>query len=185
MHGKNVGPSDKWYPWFADEVQKLGFEYYAPALPKSDNPYIEEWKQCLDELRSGEDTVLVGHSRGGVAVLRWLEDQPPSVKVKKVILVAANSGFTDKMAIKSETNYGFYTQQGYNFAKIKQHCNNFVILHSKDDQWVPYEAGLENAKGLSAQLLSFEDKGRFGKGVDTIPELINEVQNARRTEPQQ
>lgn len=178
MHGKDVGPSDKWYPWFADTVRGLGFEYHAPVLPKSDNPYIDEWKQCLTGLRPDESTVLVGHSRGGVAVLRWLEDQPANVKVRKVILIAANSGFTDKMAIKSETNRGFYTKQGYDFAKIKQHCNNFVILHSKDDQWVPYEAGQENATSLNAKLMTFDNKGHFGKGVDTIPELIEEIQNA-------
>jgi hypothetical protein len=176
MHGKNVGPNDKWYPWFGDEVRKLGIEYYAPELPKSDNPYIEEWKQCLEELHPDKDTVLIGHSRGGVAVLRWLEDQPPSVKVKKVILVAANSGFADKMAIKSETNHGFYTKEGYDFAKISQRCDNFVVLHSKDDQWVPYEAGLENTEGLHARLLTFENKGHFGKGVDEVPELIKELQ---------
>lgn len=175
LHGKDAGPADKWYPWFGKAVERLGFAYAAPRLPKADNPYLEEWLAVLDKLQPDEHTVLVGHSRGGVAVLRWLEYQPPGRKVRKVILVAANSGFVRKMAIKSETNHGFYTGQGYDFAKIRQHCNDFVVLHSKDDQWVPYEAGLENAQGLHAKFLSFDNKGHFGKGVDSIPELIEHV----------
>lgn len=107
--------------------------------------------------------------------MRWLEAQPPERKVKKVILIATNSGFVHKRTVKNETNHGFYTKQGYDFTKIKQHCSDFVVLHSKDDQWVPYEAGVENTKGLGARLLTFEDKGHFGKGVEQIPELVKEI----------
>jgi predicted alpha/beta hydrolase family esterase len=53
---------------------------------------MTEWLAELDKVTPGDDTVLVGHSGGGVAVLRWLEEQPKDFKVKKVILVATNSG---------------------------------------------------------------------------------------------
>lgn len=175
LHGLNTNPTEKWYPWLTKEVQQLGWQYSAPMLPHADDPQISEWKSELDKLQPDEDTVLVGHSRGGVAILRWLESQPASLRVHKVILVATNSGFVQKMVIPTETNRGFYTEQGYDFGKIKQHCTEFVVFHSKDDRWVPYEAGVENAEGLSARLLTFEDRGHFGKGVSEIPELLEEI----------
>lgn len=176
LHGLNASPKDKWYPWFAQEIRQLGIECFVPALPNPTDPHISEWTAELDKLHPDENTILTGHSRGGVAVLRWLEAQPESLKVKKVILIATNSGFLHKRTIKDESNHGFYTEQGYDFDKIKQHCGDFVILHSKDDQWVPYEAGVENAEGLNARLLTFEDRKHFGRGVDEIPELIEEIE---------
>ena len=175
MHGKDTDPSRKWYPWLGEEVRKLGYEFIAPNLPKADNPVMEEWLNELDNADPDENTILVGHSRGGVAILRWLEKQPVGKKVKKVILVAANSGRLKDKAIKNESNYGFYTEEGYDFKKIKSHCDTFVVLHSKDDTWVPFSAGERNAKGLSARFLQFDHVGHFGKGVNQIPELLKEL----------
>lgn len=175
MHGKDTNPSQKWYPWFADEVKSIGYEFVAPVLPKAVNPVMDEWLMELDKTNPNEDTVLVGHSRGGVAIMRWLERQVPEKQVKKVILVATNSGRSKDKAILSESNYGFYTDEGYDFEKIKSHCNDFAVLHSKDDKWVPFSAGEMNATGLAARFLKFENYGHFGKGVSEIPELLEET----------
>lgn len=175
MHGKDATPADKWYPWFAEQVRGKGYEFAAPALPNASDPDMQAWQEALNDLVPDVDTILVGHSRGGVAILRWLENQPDDLKVHKVILVATNSGFDTQMARRDETNRGFYTSAGYNFEAIKKHCSNFVVLHSKDDHWVPYDHGLENSEGLDAKLISFDDRGHFGKEINEIPELIDEV----------
>ena len=176
MHGKYTDPSKKWYPWFSEAVKELGVEFISPVLPDAHDPSINEWLSELSKTNPDESSILVGHSRGGVAILRWLEVLPENKRVKKVILVATNSGSSKKMD-KTENNRGFYTKDGYDFKKIKQHCDNFVVLHSKDDQWVPFEAGEKNSKGLGARFLQFEDRGHFGRGVDTIPELLEEALN--------
>jgi predicted alpha/beta hydrolase family esterase len=175
IHGKDTDPSQKWYPWFGEEVEKMGYEFLAPVLPKATDPVMDEWLAEVDKTEPDKETILVGHSRGGVAVLRWLENQPSEKRVSKVILVATNSGALEDRAIPAESNYGFYTENGYDFEKIKAHCDNFVVLHSKDDKWVPFSAGEKNAQGLSARFLQFDNYGHFGKGVDEIPELLEET----------
>ena len=175
LHGLNTNPTEKWYPWLAKEMGQRDIACVMPALPSPSNPDIAEWVAELDKLQPNEDTILIGHSRGGVAILQWLEAQPVALKVKKVILIATNSGFVQKMVIKDETNRGFYTDKGYEFEKIKLHCDDFVIFHSKDDRWVPYKAAVENAEGLDARLLTFEDRGHFGKEIAEIPKLIEEI----------
>lgn len=172
MHGTNAGPEDKWYPGFASEMRKLGIKCTIPALPKSDEPVLDEWLAVIDNLGPDEDTIFVGHLRGGVAILRWLEKQPRDFSCKACVLVAANSGQNAHRTIQGETNYGFYTDDGYDFDVIRTHSNNFFALHSKDDQWVPYQQGIENSEGLHAKMLTFDGLNHFGAGVDEIPELI-------------
>ncbi len=179
MHGKDTSPEEKWYPWLINEIRKREIEIFAPELPKSKDPVLDEWLKELNKINPDENTVLIGHSRGGVAILRWLERLPKEKKTKKVILVSTNSGDSEKVN-KTENNKDFFTKEGYDFEKIKSHCNNFVVIHSKDDHIVPYQAGVENTKGLGAKFLSFENKRHFGKGHDgkiqrEFPELLKEV----------
>ncbi len=175
MHGKDATPDDKWYPWFKKELEEKGLEVHIPVLPSPSNPNLEEWLSILTDLHPDKNTILLGHSRGGVAVLRYLEKLPKGAKIKKVILLAANSGSAKYMPIPTEGNIGFYTKKGYNFTKIKSHCDNFVAFHSKDDPWVPFAHGQENAKGLKAKFITFKDKKHFGKNEGIIPGLLEEI----------
>jgi len=177
MHGKDADPTQKWYPWLSEVMKKEGNDFIAPVLPNASDPVLSEWMHELDQIDIDQDTILVGHSRGGVALLRWLEKQAANFKVKKVILIATNSGNIGDMAITTETNHGFYTEEGYDLEKIKSHCTNFVVLHSTDDQWVPFSHGEKIAKGLNAKFLEFNDYGHFGKTVPEIPELLLEIDN--------
>lgn len=174
VHGKDTNPREKWYPWLKKKVEEKGYECFVPALPNSDDPEASVWLNEIDKTNPDEETILIGHSRGGVAILRWLEKLSKGKKVKKVILVAANSGKSGKMN-RSENNKGFYNEQGYGFDKIKSHCDNFVVLHSKDDTWVPFSAGEENAKGLDAKFKIYENKGHFGRKTPEVPELLEEI----------
>jgi len=179
MHGKNADPSQKWYPWLAKEVKNLGLDFVAPALPHTEDPRADEWIAELEKLNPDENTILIGHSRGGVAILRYLEKLPKEKKVHKVILVATNAGYSEKIN-KTENNKTFFSKEGYNFEKIKSHCDNFVVFHSVNDHIVPFQAGEENAKGLNAKFYKFENARHFGTKADgsmtnSFPELLEEL----------
>ena len=75
----------------------------------------------------------------------------------------------------SENNHGFYNDNVFDFNKIKSHCDNFIVIHSRDDEWVSFSAGEENSKGLNAKFKVFEDKGHFGKSVKEVPEILEEI----------
>ncbi|MBT4277840.1 NUDIX domain-containing protein [Candidatus Falkowbacteria bacterium] len=178
MHGKNTNPSEKWYPWLEKEISKFGVNFIAPILPNANDPEINEWINELGKTNPDKYSILIGHSRGGVAILRWLETQSNDFKVKKVILVATNSGDSEKRN-KTKNNKGFFSEDGYDFEKIKKHCDDFVILHSRDDKWVDFKNGEENARGLNAKFLKFKNRGHFGSklSVQEIPELLEEIIN--------
>lgn len=176
LHGTNTDPSKNWYPWLINEMKNKNIKCFVPQLPNAKNPVLFEWLNEIDKLNPNQDTILIGHSRGGMAILRWLERRSKNKKVKKVILVATNNPNISEKNKKANTN-GFYEKGSYDYEEIKNHCTDFVVLHSKDDIWVPFASGEENAKGLNAKFLIFEDMGHFGSQLlrQEIPELIDEI----------
>lgn len=139
LHGKDTDPTKKWYPRLEIQMKKHNLDFVAPVLPNPENPYIEDWLLEIDKVNPNENTILIWHSRGWVAVLRYLEKQNNNFRVKKVILIATNSWYIKNMRSDENSNW-FYTDEGYDFEKIKTYCSDFVVLHSKDDKWVPYRA---------------------------------------------
>lgn len=175
IHGKDTNLNQKWYPWLREEITKSGIEFIAPALPQAQDPVLAEWLEAISQTHPDDQTILIGHSRGGVAIMRWLEKQELDKKIKKLILIAANSGRLEDKAIASESNYGFYTEAGYDFDKIRGHCDQIVVFHSQDDPWVPFAHGQLNAAGLKAEMREFYDRGHFGNAMKTFPELLEEI----------
>ncbi len=175
MHGKDTDITKKWYPWFSKALKDLGIEIEAPVLPEPSSPVLTEWVKKLDTLGPDEETVLVGHSRGGVAILCWLEKLSADRRVKKVILIATNVGKIANHLNTDKSNLGFYTEEGYDFNKIKKHCDEFVVMHSLDDLWVPFSAGEENAKGLDAEFVVFKNRKHFGENIQNFPELLAQI----------
>ena len=73
MHGKNTNPNEKWYPWLKEQMNKNNIQFIAPILPNANDPEINEWVNELEKTNPNQNSILIGHSRGGVAILRWLE----------------------------------------------------------------------------------------------------------------
>ena len=176
MHGKNTDPSQKWYPWLKLKMLENNISFISPILPNSDDPEINAWIDELKKTKPDNRSILIWHSRGGVAILRFLEKQEVDFRVKKVILVATNSGKSEKRN-KTENNRWFFTARWFDFNEIKTHCDNFIVFHSKDDDWVPFEDWIENTKWLNARLIEFNDKWHFGNKLEKqeIPELLDEI----------
>ena len=173
MHGKSAAPTDGWYGWLAGEVGASGLEFTAPALPRPSEPVCAEWMDVLDRLEVDEHTVLIGHSRGGVAILRLLENQPSAVRVGKIVLVATNSSTGSRPVTPEIAAYGFYSIARYDNAAIKRHCDDITIIHSKDDGLVPYRAAMQNARTLKAKLITVKKSGHFGARVREMPMIVD------------
>jgi serine hydrolase len=90
-------PQSDWYPWLQRQLQTSAPDLFepvlAPAMPHPHEPIIEEWVGKVAAV-AGDDpkeiarTILVGHSIGCQAALRYLETLPRGASVGGVLCVA-------------------------------------------------------------------------------------------------
>ncbi len=91
IHGYLSHPGEAWLPWLRVELEKRGYGVALPAMPNPDRPVISEWIAFVAKLVGEPDdgTVMVGHSMGCQAVIRYLETLGSAGKsVAKTVLVA-------------------------------------------------------------------------------------------------
>src|SRR5690242_15636612 len=75
LHGNGGGTgSDNWFPWLKTELKKLSVTCEAPDMPDPVEAKASVWLPYIEnELHADEDTILVGHSSGAIAAMRYAE----------------------------------------------------------------------------------------------------------------
>ena len=139
LHGY-TGRNDKnFFPWLKAELEKCGATVQVPQLPNTDNPVvIDQMNHVLKNIKFDENTVLVGHSLGGLVAMKVLEKI--SKPIHKLILVAPatlkqfyepgediNHKTGKQKAFISSFDYQF------DFGKISQQAKTKIILQDDND----------------------------------------------------
>ena len=75
LPGNNNTPiTSNWYLYVKKELEKLGFEVVAENMPDPDLARKKYWIPFIEKHADDEDTILIGHSSGATAILRYLEN---------------------------------------------------------------------------------------------------------------
>ena len=166
-HGYTATPATDWYPEICAELRALKIAYAIPQLPGSEHPHAAEWIELIhaEIEKAKEPPILVGHSLGTRAALLTLEKYP--AKLKAFILVAAFSNTTDN-AKRKDGVYADFFDHVIDMKKIQNTSPNRIILHSMDDDSIPYRQGQEMTRDLGAHLLTYNGKGHFDQHEDYI-----------------
>jgi predicted alpha/beta hydrolase family esterase len=184
IHGWTGRADQDWFPWAVAELTKRGYEVYAPQLPDTDNPLIEEWMNKLSEV-IGEvrpSDIFIAHSLGSNALLRYLQIQPEGARIDKVILVAGAQVLSEAALPLPEDEVIFqpWRDTPIDFAKVRKMARSFIAVFSSNDPWVLFD---ENSRiyqeGLGAQIIIEENKGHFmaAEGeVIQLPLLVDLVE---------
>eukprot|EP00956_Cyclotella_meneghiniana_P024525 scaffold49344_cov88-Cyclotella_meneghiniana.AAC.4 len=148
-------------------------------------PYI---RSLAERRKYEEDTanvILVGHSSGAQAALRYAETYP----TRGIVLVSAT--YSD-LGDAGERASGYYPQVGngdddetnpYRFDEMQKNCKRWVQFHSDDDPFIPlYEAerirdGLKGDDDNALDDYSFEYKMLPGRShfFEFAPEILEAV----------
>lgn len=162
VHGYNTTPNGAWFPWLMHEVKKLGVFAVSLDMPTPAVPVQTEWvaeiARAVDR-HAGSDIYLVGHSLGVAAILDYLQSDNAK-PVTGAVLVSGR--------IKPGANLatvGFY--QNFDYTKIKTMLGGAVVIHATDDDVVPYDEGVELARGLGVELVSLSSGGHLGGPTNT------------------
>lgn len=166
--GKDMlSPKHKmWFAWLKEELNKLGIKVIAEDYP---DPWLcrsEYWLPFIKSLGVDEETILVGHSTGAIAAMRFAENN----KIMGSILVG--SYYTD-LGDPDEHASGYFDEP-WQWDKIKNNQQWIVQFHSTDDPWISSEEAHMVHKKLNTDLHEFKDRGHFGvdQPYDKFPELL-------------
>mmetsp|Transcript_32486 Transcript_32486/g.73637 ORF Transcript_32486/g.73637 Transcript_32486/m.73637 type:complete len:342 (+) Transcript_32486:99-1124(+) len=165
-----------WYGWLEEQLCKEGLfeEVLCRDFPDPYDARRSIWLPFLrDELRVGPDTVLVGHSSGAEAAMRFAEENP----VGGLVLVAAcHSDLGDD----GERASGYYPPSGgeWQWASIRRNAGWVVQFHSQDDPLVPVDEGRSVAKELCSDYHELEGHSHF---FEPFEEILRTLRAKTRT----
>ncbi len=171
LHG-NGGSTvdDNWFPYAKSEFEKLGFKVISKTFPDNKLARQEYWLPFLkDELKANENTILIGHSSGAVATLRFAEAN----KIYGSVIIGAT--YTD-LGEESEKVSGYFDKP-WNWEAIKNNQNWTIQFASTDDPYIPITEPRYIHDKLNTEYHEFTNKGHFGwdTKLKIFPELINVV----------
>lgn len=152
-----------WYGWLARKLKDAGIRCQLQNMPDPVTAKESIWLPFMEkELGCDEHTIIVGHSSGAEAAMRYAETH----KVYGIVLVSAC--VTD-LGIENERASGYYNRP-WEWQKIKSNSEFIAQFGSTDDPFIPWSEQEEVASGLGSKLFKFNEKGHFMQFQ--FPELL-------------
>ncbi len=178
IHGWDGNPEEAWIVWLKKKLSEKGFEVFAPAMPNTDEPVIEEWVNFLENLvgEPDENTYFVGGSIGCQTILRYLE-KIKGKKVGGVVFVAGwfnLSEFTFKEEPADEEEARIiakpWLENPIDIKQIRKSTKNIVAIFSDNDPYVSISDKDIFHEKLGAKIIIESKKGHF-RDIDGVKEL--------------
>ncbi len=161
---------DNWFPFVQKSLEQRGFEVVAATFPDPVLARESYWIPFLrDELKVDKDTVLVGHSSGAIAAMRFAEQY----QILGSVLVGT---YYTHLNVESEKQSGYFDRP-WNWQAIKRNQQWAVIFASQDDPWIPVAEPRFIHEQLNCEYHEFTDQGHFGGDYykPEFPELVSAV----------
>jgi predicted alpha/beta hydrolase family esterase len=176
FHGTEGYPEENWFPWLKKELEQINHKVFVPQFPSPPivPAKIGEWFDVFKNYEQyvNEDTILIGHSLGGVFTLRVLEHlkQP----VKAAFFVGAPVGIQPILYYDRDNKFSGFL---FDWELIRNNAKRFVVFHSDTDPYVSLQNGEELAKKLNVKLNFIPNAGHFNKaaGYLKFQQLLDEV----------
>lgn len=172
VHGWDGSPKEPMLMWLKTMLIKRGYAVVVPEMPDPATPRIAPWVETLQErVRSGEETVLVAHSIGCQAALRFLEGMPQGSGIADLVLIAPWLTLSEqKMQEEGEAVREIarpWMETPINLAKVKQHARHITAIFSDNDPYVPLAQKDIFEKELGATIVVEHERGHFDPASGT------------------
>lgn len=163
--------SDNWFPSAKSEFEKHGLEVIAANFPDPDLARESYWIPFLLELKADHNSILIGHSSGAIAAMRFAEKYP----IFGSVLVGTY--YTD-LGMEKEKLSGYFDRD-WHWEKIRNNQKWCSIFASQDDPWIPVEEARYVHSKLNCEYHEYINQGHFGGDYfkPEFPELVLSVLN--------
>lgn len=173
IHGNDGGkPTDNWFPYLKLELEKLGVKVDAPQFPDADLARASYWIPYLKNvLKADSKTILIGHSSGAIAAMRYAEEN----QILGSVLVGT---YHTDLGINTEKLSGYFDSQ-WNWNAIKKNQQWIIQFAGLNDPWIPIEEARFVQDKLSTDYYESKDQGHFGGDYykETFPELLQAIKS--------
>jgi len=159
LHGYTGRADKNFIPRLKEELEKKGYHVQSPQMPNTDNPTEEEQVSfVLDNCQIDENTILIGHSLGGVVAMKVLQKHNKPIKSLMLVAPAVEPKFRTG---KPRPFWKTFTWKDLNYERLKKLAGNrFVISDLREKERIAYLEYL--APKIDAQLISsFAEKEHF------------------------
>lgn len=159
-------PKDNWFPYVKNELEALGITVIDKDFPDNDICRAQYWLPFIKELGADEQTILIGHSTGAIASMRFAEEN----KIFGSVLVA---GYHTDLEDEKEKQSGYFDTP-WKWEQIKNNQKWIIQFNATDDPWIPITEARFVHEKLNTDYHEFTDKGHFGVDYHKkdFPELI-------------
>lgn len=167
IHGNGGSTAgDIWLPYLERELTALGVEVINRTFPDNVKARARFWLPFLDELGTDENTILIGHSSGAVAAMRYAETH----RLLGSILVGVCH--TD-LGDGGEAASGYY-REPWQWQRIRENQDWIAIYNSTDDPNIPIAESRFVAAQLKCSYFEFDDRGHFTNSRE-FPEVVDYI----------
>jgi predicted alpha/beta hydrolase family esterase len=174
FHGTAGSPEGNWFPWLKTELESGGVKTVIPCFPTPEGESLEAWFQVLDsqEAKITENSLLVGHSKGGMFLLKVLERL--QVPVAKAIFVSAPIGVKPIRFYEEDKKFSSFE---FDWPNITTKARQFVVFHSDNDPYVSLANGKRLAELLGVDLNFIPHAGHINaeSGFTEFPQILDSL----------
>ena len=177
FHGTEGYPEENWFPWLREKLEAKGCKVIVPQFPTPPivPAKIREWFKVLDKYKEdiNQNTILIGHSLGGVFTLRILEKLEHPIKA--VFLTGTPIGVKPILNYERDSSFSGFD---FDWQKIKTKAKHFDVFQSDNDPYVSLGNGEQLAKNLGVELTFIPNAGHFNKiaGYLSFPKLLEKIE---------
>jgi predicted alpha/beta hydrolase family esterase len=167
IHGNGGSTAaDIWLPYLEREFSSLGLTVINQTFPDNVKARASIWVPYLAALGADEHTILIGHSSGAVAAMRYAESHR---LLGSVLVGVCHTDLGDPFEAAS----GYYNAP-WHWQRIRDHQQWIGIYQSTDDPHIPVSQARFVAKQLRANYFEFTDRGHFVNSRE-FPEAVRFV----------
>ena len=167
---ENTLITSNWYLYVKRELEKLGLEVIAENMPDPMLARREIWIPFIKKKLSGDqDSILIGHSSGAIAVMRFLEEN----RCRLAILVASyHTDLGDEIERKSG-----YFDDPWRWDLIRKNAGKIVMFASETDPYISVSEPRLIREKTGAEYHEYRDGGHFGADLNKreFPEIVDIV----------
>ncbi|MDD5721113.1 MAG: alpha/beta hydrolase [Candidatus Pacebacteria bacterium] len=176
FHGTEGHPQENWFPWLKEKLEEKGCKVIVPQFPTPAvvPAKIFEWFEVLKNYEQDidENTIIIGHSLGGVFALRVLEKL--KYPIRAVFLTGTPIGVKPILNYDRDSSFSGFD---FDWNTIKNNSKHFTVYHSDNDPYVSLGNGEQLAKELGVELSFIPNAGHFNAraGYLTFPDLLEKI----------